>query len=69
LHPVHGHEQECRAVLLGKLVEGSREIAQFQPLSLIGLDWLSVSRAQLGTSALARSAAKLVDMLVMQDRE
>src|ERR1700730_13878409 len=67
LHPLQAHEKDCRALLLGKLVDGALEITQFQPLSLIGLDWLLVSRAQLDPTSLARSAAKLIDMLVMQD--
>jgi hypothetical protein len=68
LHLLHTHEQDRRALLLGKLVDGALEIAQFKQLSLIGLDWL-VSGAQLDPTALARQAASLIDMLVMQDRE
>jgi len=68
LHLLHAHEQDRRALLLRKLVDGALEIAQFKQLSLIGLDWL-VSGAQLDPTALARQAASLIDMLVMQDRE
>ena len=68
MHLLHAHEQDCRALLLRKLVDGALEIAQFKQLSLIGLDW-SVSGAQLDPTALARQAASLIDMLVVQDRE
>ena len=69
MHLRRPDEQDCRPLLVGQLVDRPLEITKLQTQALTGFQRRSVSLAQLNLMALACSAAEVIDMLMMEDRE